>query len=92
MKWIHVLLDERTADKLTEALELAEKSHAKYETAQSRLAAYLSQVRLAKKAVNTINFDKVSASQLVVPWTRGGKIIAQLDKDLRLNLNVKEVN
>ena len=92
MKWVHLLVNEKGADKLIEALELSTKEHSKGEKAPGRLAEHLKQVRFATKAVNTIDWKRVSASQLVVPWTRGGKLIAQLDKDLRLNLGVKEVS
>jgi len=92
MKWIHILLDEVGSDKLLEALELSGRVHKEVETAPGKLEDHLGQVRLATKAVNTINWKRVKAYQLTVPWTRGGKLIAQLDKDLHLNLNVKEVN
>jgi hypothetical protein len=92
MKWVHLLIDEKGADKLIEALEHSTKEHPKGEKAPGRLADHLKQVRLATKAVNTVDWKRVSASQLVVPWTKGGKLIAQLDKALRLNLGVKEVN
>lgn len=92
MKWVHLLIDEKGADKLIEALELSSKVHSKEEKAPGRLAEHLKQVRFATKAINTVDWKRVSASQLVIPWTKGGKLVAQLDKDLRLNLGVKEVN
>jgi len=92
MKWIHILINEKGADKLIEALELSTKIHSSVEKAPGRLEDHLKQVRLATKAINNVDWTKVNATQLAIPWTRGGRLIAQLDKDLRLNLGVKEVN
>lgn len=92
MKWVYLLIDEKGADKLLEALDLSSKEHRKIESAQGRLEAHLTQVKYATKAISSINWKNISATQLTIPWTKGGKLISQLDKDLRLSLGVKEVS